>query len=93
MSFVRTGKTKSTQLRTRWRVPSKYLGIMRTAVSMLKPGLSIYSQSIRLENFVTVMAPVIQMADNTMHWINFYPADNAIVSPNAYPLHCDLSGG
>ena len=28
-----------------------------------------------------------------MHWINFYPAENAIVSPNAYSLHCDLSGG
>ena len=68
-------------------------GIMRTALSTLKSGLSIYSQSSRLENFVTFMAPVIQMADNTMHWINFYPADNAIVSPNAYPLHCDLSGG
>ena len=68
-------------------------GIMRTALSTLKSGLSIYSQSIRLENFVTVMAPVIQMVDNTFHWINFYPADNAIVSPNTYRLHCDLSGG
>ena len=39
------------------------------------------------------MAPVIQMADNTIHWINFYPADNAIATLNTYPLHSDLSGG
>ena len=58
--FGEFGKTKSTQLRTRWRVPSKYLGIMRTALSMLKPGLSIYSQSIRLENFVTVVAQLFK---------------------------------
>ena len=33
------------------------------------------------------------MADNTIHWINFYPADNAIVSPNTYQLLSDLSDG
>ena len=31
--------------------------------------------------------------DNAIHWINFYPAHNAIiiVSPNTYPLNSDLS--
>ena len=54
---------------------------------------TVHMQPIRLENFVTDMTPIIQMADNTIHWINFYPADNAIVLPNTCPLHCDLSGG
>ena len=47
----------------------------------------------QIREFCYSYGPVIQMADNTIHWINSYPADNAIVSPNIYPLHCDLSGG
>ena len=31
--------------------------------------------------------------DNAIHWINFHPAHNAIVSPNTYPLDSDLSSG
>ena len=36
---------------------------------------------------------VVQTLDNAIHWINHYPADNAIVSHNTYPLDSDLSGG
>ena len=36
-------------------------------------------------------APVDQMADNAIHWINLYPLDSAIGFPN-HPLDSDLSG-
>ena len=38
-------------------------------------------------------APVVQRVDNAIIWINFNPADNAIVSPNTYPLDSELSAG
>ena len=31
-------------------------------------------------------APVVQKADNAIHWINLYPMENDIGFPNAYPL-------
>ena len=37
-------------------------------------------------------ASVVQRVDNAICWINFNPPDNAIVSPNTYPLDGDLSG-
>ena len=36
-------------------------------------------------------APVVQMADNAIHWINLYPLDSAVGFPN-HPLDSDLSG-
>ena len=30
---------------------------------------------------------------NSIHWINFYPEDNAIGFANAYPLASDLTSG
>jgi len=39
------------------------------------------------------LAPVVQKVDNAIHWINLYPANNAIVSRNTYPLDSHLSGG
>ena len=39
------------------------------------------------------LAPVVQTLDSTIQRINHYPADNAIVSRNTYPLDSDLSGG
>ena len=36
-------------------------------------------------------APLVQMADNAIHWINLYPLDSAIGFPN-HPLHSELSG-
>ena len=37
---------------------------------------------------------VVQTLDNAIHWINHYPADNAIiVSRNTYLLDSDLSRG
>ena len=38
-------------------------------------------------------APVVQKADNAIHWINLYPLGKAIGFPNTYPLDSDLSGG
>jgi len=38
-------------------------------------------------------ARVVQKADNTMHWINHYPADSAVCIVHTYPLESDLSGG
>ena len=38
-------------------------------------------------------AAVVQTLDSAIQRINHYPADNAIVSRNTYPLDSDLSGG
>ena len=42
-----------------------------------------------------VQVPVVQTLDSAIHWINHYPADNAHVSCNTYPLvvDSDLSSG
>ena len=47
---------------------------------------------------VTIMytvhqAPVVQKVDNSIHWINLFPVDEAIDFPNTYPLDSNLSGG
>ena len=49
-------------------------------------------QIYKLSDF-DLLAPVVQMLDSAIHRINHYPADNAIVSRNTYPLDSDLSGG
>ena len=36
---------------------------------------------------------VVQKVDDSIHWINFYPEDNAIGFPDAYPPDSDLSSG
>ena len=33
------------------------------------------------------------MMDNAIHWRGLYPPDNAMGSPNTYPLDSDLSNG
>ena len=38
-------------------------------------------------------APVVQKADNAIHWINHDPVDSAIGFPNTYSLDSYLSGG
>ena len=39
------------------------------------------------------LATVVQTLYSASHRINHYPADNAIVSRNTYPLDSDLSRG
>ena len=38
-------------------------------------------------------APVVRKVDSAIHWINYYPKDNAVGFRNTYPLDIDLSGG
>ena len=39
-------------------------------------------------------APVVQKVDSTIHRINLYPVDSAIIGfPNTYPRDDDLSNG
>lgn len=52
---------------------------------------TVHIWPIILENFGIVVAPIIKRVDNAIHCINIYPADNAIVLPNTYPLKSDLS--
>ena len=40
-----------------------------------------------------VQVLVVQTLDSAIHRINFYPADNAIVSHNTYLLDSDISSG
>ena len=42
---------------------------------------------------VSILAPVVQTLDSTIHWINHYPLDNSIGFASVYPLDSDLSGG
>ena len=44
-------------------------------------------------HFFIHLAPVVQMLDSAIHWINHYPLDNSIGFPSVYLLDCDLSGG
>ena len=46
-------------------------------------------------HIVTVigLAPVVQMMDSTMQWINHYPLNNSIDFASVCPLDSDLSGG
>ena len=59
----------------------------------LKPILVVFYSTIT----VTLPDPVVQKADNTIHWINLFPVDNTIGFPNTgtsrctYPLDTDLS--
>ena len=39
------------------------------------------------------LAPVVQILDSAIHWINHYPLDNSIGFVVVYPLDSDLSGG
>ena len=60
-------------------------------------GLRFRQQGLRSSVFVFGSSfsthPVVQMADNTIHQINHYPADSVICFVNFYPLDSDLSGG
>ena len=40
---------------------------------------------------VVFPAPVVRRSDNTIHWINLYPVDNASRFAISYPLDSDLS--
>ena len=40
-----------------------------------------------------LQAPVVQMVDSTIHWINHYPLDNTITFDSTYALDIDLSSG
>ena len=52
------------------------------------------AERIKLQTTAKTLAPVDQMLDNAIHWINLYPADNAIIGlPNTYLLKSDLSNG
>ena len=42
---------------------------------------------------VCYLAPVVQRADNAIHWINHYPVDSVLCFVIIYPLDNDLSGG
>ena len=41
----------------------------------------------------TELRPVVQRLDNTIHWINHYPADSVVCFDNTCPLDGDLAGG
>ena len=43
--------------------------------------------------FLVIQGPVVQNPDNTIHWINLYPVNNAIGFRNTYPLDSDFSVG
>ena len=59
----------------------------------LKPILVVFYSTI------TLLDPVVQKADNAIHWINIFPVENTIGFPNkgrsrcTYPLDTDLSSG
>ena len=38
-------------------------------------------------------APVVQKVDSAIHWINYYPVDNATGFCSMYPLESNLTSG
>ena len=42
---------------------------------------------------VAHLTPVVGNVDSAIHWVNHYPAYNAIGLRNTFPLGSDLSGG
>ena len=42
---------------------------------------------------ILVLAPVVQKVDSVIHWINYYPVNNAIGFRTTYPLDSELTGG
>ena len=50
------------------------------------------STMARTQNPGPHLAPVVQMVDNAIHWINHYLLDNAVGFPNTYPLDSDSFG-
>ena len=38
-----------------------------------------------MQSLKKVLGPVVQMVDNSIHWVNLYPFDNAM---NWFPLQC-----
>ena len=51
------------------------------------------AERINLHTAEKTLAPVDQMLDNAINWINLYPADKCIGLPNTYLLKSDLSSG
>ena len=49
--------------------------------------------TMKFEDKLQHLAPVVQKVDNAIQRINLYPLDSAIGFPNTYPLDSDLSGG
>ena len=52
---------------------------------------TVFSQLIAAARFTLHfdLASVVLKVDNTIHWINLYPVDNAIAFPNTYSLDSD----
>ena len=44
---------------------------------------SCWSEKLQ-NNLCIILAPVVRMVDNAIHWINLYPLDSAIGLPNTY---------
>ena len=69
----------------------------RTYLITLALFLNLFLWSILfLSSLVTLLkvhSPIVQKADNAIHWINHYPLDSAIGLPNAYSWDSDLFGG
>ena len=46
-----------------------------------------------INHHLTNQAPVVQMLDSAIFWINHYPLDNSIGFASVYPPDSNLSGG
>ena len=64
---------------------------------MLVKNLAYKHSSVSLNRGITDndddQAPLVQMLDSAIHWINHYPLDNSIGFASVYPLDSDLSVG
>ena len=65
--------------------------VFKNMVTSIKTSKALSTKLSEKSN--TYQAPVVKRVDNAyIHWINFYPADNTIVSLNTYSLDSNLSG-
>ena len=53
----------------------------------------LYLKNVRSATWQTNLAAVVQRVDNSIHWVDHYPADKCWKNKLCYSLDSDLSGG
>ena len=76
-----------------WLVRSTPDRVVRVRTLAEEILLCSYAQNFTLTVPLYTQARVVQMLDNAIHWINYYPLDSVVCFLNIYPLDSDLSGG
>ena len=64
-----------------------------SSLNMVGPAQQLYIKAACQSSRRRHQAPVVQMVDSAIRWINHHPLDNTINFDSTYPLDSDLSSG